>query len=383
MTATVPAPPDSHAGLVDHLLGSGALDAAWKDAFLAVPRHAFLPPVFWIPDGDGHRRVDRSADEAGWMAAACADTAAVTQWDDGDTGAGQAVPTSSASMPTMVATMLGDLGVHDGDRVLEVGTGTGWNAALLAHRLGAARVVTVELDEAVAARAAANLAAAGPAPLAVVGDGAQGWPAAAPYDAVLSTCSVARVPRGWIEQTRPGATIVTPFSPLFGGGAVVRLTRAGDGTGRGRFTRSSAFMMLRQHRYQAPPVDAYLPGEWPGDADRSATGLDPEALGGNWPACFVVGLSLPDVYYRRTPYGDGWTWWLFDTAVTSWATVDSLPGAGSFDVRQSGPRRLWDEVEAAWDRWRRDGEPDVDHYGLTVGPDGHQAWLEDPGNPLR
>ncbi|WP_141726977.1 methyltransferase domain-containing protein, partial [Streptomyces niveus] len=67
------------------------------------------------------------------------------------------VATSSASMPSVVAAMLRDLDVSDGMRVLEIGTGTGWNAALLAHRLGSGNVVSVEIDAEVVARARAAL----------------------------------------------------------------------------------------------------------------------------------------------------------------------------------------------------------------------------------
>ncbi len=382
MTGPQPAVPHAYDHLLRSLHQAGLLTASWTDAFQNTPRHLFLPDTFWTTTTDGYQEVDRNADDAAWMTAAYADAAAVTQWDDGHDDTGHIVPTSSASMPTMVAAMLQDLTVHDGHRILEIGTGTGWNAALLARQLGSGSVVTVEFDKQLAAQAVENLAAAGASPLVVVGDGADGWPDAAPYDRILATCSVAHVPAAWLRQTRPGGLIVTPFSPLFGGGAIAQLTIAEPGSAQGHFTRSSAFMLLRQHRYQAPPVDAYLPGDWPGNADQTSTTLDPETLGTNWLASFAVGLTLHDVYYRRTPHGAGWTWWLFDTAVTSWATVDSVPGADSFDVRQSGPRRLWDEIEAAWQQWDHAGQPGFHRYGLTITPAGHHAWLDDPSHPL-
>ncbi|MFE2728044.1 hypothetical protein [Kitasatospora sp. NPDC059327] len=136
---------------------------------------------------------------------------------------------------------------------------------------------------------------------------------------------------------------------------------------------------MRQQRYQAPPVDAYLPGQWPGDARPSVTGLDPEAIGASWLAQFAIGCRLPDVYYRRAPFEGTVTWWFFDTAVTSWATVDSVPGAGSFDVRQSGPRRLWDEIHTAWGDWDKAGQPGYERFGLTATGAGERTvWLDDP-----
>ncbi|MFF2628692.1 methyltransferase domain-containing protein [Kitasatospora griseola] len=377
----------ARSALADRLAAEGVLDAGWRGAFGAVARHLFLPAVYWeFVDGAAVRR-DRDADPQEWLAGAYRDTAAVTQWDDGNEAGGHQDFTSSLSMPTMVARMLGDLAVEDGHRVREVGTGPGFNAALLAHRLGADRVVSVEIDEAVARAARGNLAAAGLGGVeVVVGDGADAAIGAdGRVDRLIATCSslLTDVPVAWLGQTLPGGVIVAPVATLFGGGAIARLRVAGDGrAASGRFTGAADFMRMRQQRYQAPPVDAYLPGEWPGDAEASVTGLDPEDIGGSWLAQFAVGAALPDVYYRRAPYEEMVTWWFFDTAVTSWATVDSVPGGGEFDVRQSGPRRLWEEIHAAWNAWDKAGRPGYEQFGLTVTTTGARTvWLDDPDHP--
>ncbi|MFJ8444404.1 methyltransferase domain-containing protein [Kitasatospora griseola] len=370
--------------LADRLAGAGVLDAGWREAFEAVPRHLFLPPVYWEFVDDVAVRRDRVADPEGWLAGAYRDTAAITQWDDGDEAGGQQDFTSSLSMPTMVARMLGDLDVENGHRVREIGTGPGFNAALLAHRLGAEKVVSIEIDEALARAARGNLAAAGLGRVeVVVGDGAD--TALGPggrADRLIATCSslLTGVPVAWLEQTVPGGVIVAPTATLFGGGATARLQLADDGrSASGRFTGAADFMRMRQQRYQAPPVDAYLPGDWPGDAEASLTDLDPEDIGDSWLAQFAVGAALPDVYYRRAPYGDTVTWWFFDTAVTSWTTVDSVPGQGEFEVRQSGPRQLWDETHTAWNAWDKTGRPDYERFGLTVTTTGTRTlWLDDP-----
>jgi protein-L-isoaspartate O-methyltransferase len=200
-------------------------------------------------------RVIRSEEPEVWWEAVYRDAPITTQWDDGAcTGPGKGkVASCSNSMPTMVFSMLDALGVEDGNRVLEVGTGTGWNAALLCHRVGPENVVTVEVDEASAKEARLRLAAAGFVPLAAeVGDGAKGCPEHAPYDRLIATCSIGRVPHAWIEQTVPGGLIVAPWGPTYGGEGVVRLTVHGDGTASGPFVGSSAFMRLRAQRRELP-----------------------------------------------------------------------------------------------------------------------------------
>ncbi|MFI2608509.1 protein-L-isoaspartate(D-aspartate) O-methyltransferase [Kitasatospora sp. NPDC018619] len=367
--------------LVDRLEASGALGPGWRQVFLDVGRHLFLPDVVWASTEDGYERCDRAQSPGRWLELAYSDVAIVTQWDDGADD-GRREPTSSVSMPTMVASMLRDLDVQDGHTVWEGGTGPGWNAGLLARRQGAHNVVTVELDREVAARAAANLRTLGAAPTAVVGDAAEGYPPRAPYDRGILTCSVRDVPAAVIGQIRPQGVLVLPFAPLFGGGAVARLTVAGR-TARGPFTGSSAFMRMRQQRYEGPPVDDYLPGDWPGGAPQEYTALSPLDVVDDWLASFVVGLGLPDVYYRRSDGGGMTTLWLFDTAVTSWATVDFVDGAQRYEVRQSGPRRVWSQVEDVVRWWEQQGRPGYERFGLTVDADGgHRAWLDEPANPV-
>ncbi|MFF1909159.1 methyltransferase domain-containing protein [Kitasatospora sp. NPDC058218] len=373
--------------LASALIANGSLTTDWLAAYNAAPRHLFVPDTIWPGQADGVRQgeaVDRETDPAAWWAAVHSDVPLTTQWDDGNhTGADRGtMPTSSNSMPTMVFSMLAALDVEDGHRVLEIGTGTGWNSALLAHRVGSENIVTVEVDEGSAADAQRRLAHAGYAPTSVVGDGSEGYAKAAPYDRVIATCSVGRVPHSWVEQARPGAVIVAPWGPEYGGEALIRLTVGDDGTASGRFVGSSAFMRLRRQRSARPNSLTYLSSPRPADGIRSTTGLSPEDIGG-WLEMFAIGIQVPRAFPLTERYDDGsYTLWLHDTAVTSWATIDWEPGCTAYEVVQSGPRRLWDEVEAARHWWDGQGRPAFDRFGLTVTPDSHTTWLNSPDNPV-
>lgn len=374
-------------GLASALVASGALQSDWLPTFKAVPRDMFLPDRIWPGIADGTRQdpvVDRIRDPDAWLRAVYSDIPLTTQWDDGShigDGLGK-MPSSSSSQPHMVFSMLADLDVKDGHMVLEIGTGTGWNSALLAHRLGGGNVVSIEFDPEVAKGAGGNQRNAGLTPLLIVGDGRLGYTGGAPYDRVIATCSIGSVPRAWVDQTRTGGLIVAPWGPLYGGEAIARLT-VGAGTASGPFTRSSAFMRLRQQRPDLPPHDAYLRGrEWPADGDRSTTTLSPSEVGG-WVEQFAIGLQMSGAFWSVERYDDGtYTLWTYSTDTLSWASVDYEPGADSFDVVQSGPRRLWDETEAAYRWWDVQGRPGFDRFGLTVDSDGERPWLDSPNHPV-
>lgn len=161
---------------VDKLVATGELTPDWRASFLAVPRTHFIPEVIWHEVDGVLRPLRRTEDPDRWQALASAEDAVVTQVDDGHPDGPGDLPTSSASQPDVVALMLGHLDVQGGERVLEIGTGTGWNAALLAHRLGPERVITIEVDPEVAAQARTALKDSGYGAVTVItGDGAQGY----------------------------------------------------------------------------------------------------------------------------------------------------------------------------------------------------------------
>ncbi|WP_406738253.1 methyltransferase domain-containing protein [Streptomyces sp. NBC_00853] len=377
-------------GLASRLMDSGALTSDWLPAYQAVLREWFVPEVIWPGVGPADGRpvasIDRQTDPEGWFRAVYSDTSLTTQWDDGNhTGRDRgSIPTCSNSQPGMVFSMLAALDVQPGSKVLEVGTGTGWNAALLSERVGSENVTTIEFDPENAATARARLDAAGYNPVALVGDGSQGWPACAPYDRVLITASLRAFPADIIRQTRPGGIIVSPYATEYGGEAVVRLTVQEDGSASGPFVGSSAFMRLRQQRAYRTHVKAYLGGKpWPADGRRTTTSLSPEDVA-YWLPMFAIGLQTQGMFpYPEKLDGGRYTLWLRDIRVTSWASIDFVPGAEEFEVYQSGPRELWGEVTAAHAWWDDQGRPEFERFGLTVKPDGTTwAWLDSPEHPV-
>ena len=348
-------------------------------AGLSIGREHFVPDIIWVPASGGYRTICRTRDPLRWQAVVALDDAVVTQVDDGGTRPGRLGrrSSSSSSQPSLVAAMLKAARLAPGMRVLEIGTGTGWTAALLSDRLGSAAVTTVEVDPDLAERARAAIQLAGFEPTVVTGDGAAGYPPNAPYDRVLATCSVSRVPHAWIRQCRPGGQVITPWGTEFSNGALARLAVAGDGTAAGRFdSMSLSFMRLRAQRAAPCPWDA----DGPGRPQTSVTGLASERVYElvTPPGAFAVGLLVPDCH--KIIDEDDLVVRLHDPGSGSWARCAVTAGAATHPVAQHGPRRLWDEAVHAFTWWVGQGRPGLSRFGLTVTTDRELAWLDDPAN---
>ena len=120
---------------------------------------------------------------------------------------------STMSQPTMIATMLEELEVRPGSRVLEVGTASGYNAALLGHLTGRdGVVVSLELEPDLSARARRAIERGGFGNVRVIcADGRGGWAAAAPYDGIIVTAGASKVEPAWERQLRDGGRLVVPM----------------------------------------------------------------------------------------------------------------------------------------------------------------------------
>lgn len=362
--------------------------AVWGDAVRAVPRELFLPDRVWPFEATTgqYAFVNRTTDPDAWHAAVEADQPITTQWDDGHHQGDEPGHTasSSCSMPSLVLSMLEELDIRPGMRALEIGTGTGWNAGLLAHRLGDENVVTVEVDSEVAEQARGNLRRAGHNPCVVTGDGAAGWAPGAPYDRLVATCGLRGIPWAWVEQTRPGGIVLAPWGTHYAASdALARLTVAADGgSATGRFTQRVEFMKLRAQRVAVPYAE-YLTGEWPHGADVTHTEFGPEVIDHQSPAApFILGLAVPDCAHAAGEQGGDTVAWFYGLRDRSWAAARFTPGETGGEVYQYGPRRLWDEVEAAWRWWDAQGRPGIERFGLTVTTEGETVWLDSPHHPL-
>ncbi|MGH3530051.1 MAG: methyltransferase domain-containing protein, partial [Pseudonocardiaceae bacterium] len=282
----------------------------------------------------------------------------------------------------VVADMLARLDVQPGMRVLEIGTGTGYNAALLAQRLGAGNITTIEIDPVLATHAREALTSAGYGEVIVVtGDGAHGHPPGAPYDRIISTANVTQVPHPWVAQTRAGGRVLTPWGTPYYIGGLLSLTVTEDGVATGGLVSKTSFMGLRDQRIPRVSVRRCVHHE--DDATTTTcTQLHPHDLAGHYDVQIGIGIQVPQCTYLYQPAeGDSEEaiLWLFDPWSGSWASLHHNPqrASDSYRVRQLGPRHLFDEVETAYHRWREAGSPTANQWTFTVTPHHQRISLMD------
>jgi protein-L-isoaspartate(D-aspartate) O-methyltransferase len=212
--------------MVDALERAGWLEAPRvRDALLDTPRELFLPEY-----------AARKGLEAVYR-----DEAIVTKRSR------HGIPLSSSSQPAIMAQMLEQLELADGMHALEIGAGTGYNAALLARLVGpSGRVTTVDVDAELATGARKALRAAGRTAHVVAADGREGVPGGAPYDRIVVTASADAVPVAWYEQLAPDGRLQVPLRLSAGGAQAIALLRRAGPRLRSVSAIGGAFMPLRE-----------------------------------------------------------------------------------------------------------------------------------------
>jgi len=345
-----------------------------RRAFQAVRRHRFL--AGWYHPEIADLRVayhlveyDRQRPTPEALSEIYSDHAIITQTDG-------FAPTSSTSQPLLVARMLELLDLEPGMRVLEIGTGTGYNAALLAEIVGSkGTICTVDVQEDVARRAETYLQDEGYGSVRVFcRDGYLGAPEAAPFDRIVATVGCSDLSEHWLEQLADGGTMLVPLQHGLSD-PLVRLTKDPDSSmgARGGVVDSSNFMPIQGAlTWTTPWRDTLILGlpetpTWSRPLpDTLATDVDtahPLKDDRHQAFAFFLALAYRPLWYTNTGYG------LADPGTSSVVTVtcDSIEGYTAVPAR-SGLDSLHDALLSLLEMWTDLGQPAPSEYDLSLVP---------------
>ncbi|XVV10856.1 methyltransferase domain-containing protein [Actinoplanes sp. CA-131856] len=367
------------ATLASELTTTGVLASDWRPAFEHIPRHLFVPEFFTV---DGERiSADNPAQHDRWLAAVYSDASLTTQLRTAP-GADLSWPTSSSTRPSLMAHMLDLLNVADGHRVLEIGTGTGYNAALLSHRLSDSNVTSIDIDPALVESARRHLADLGYRPHLSAGDGAAGVAEQEPYDRIIATCAVPEIPPAWITQLTTGGLIVADVRGELSSSLVVAHKTTPHSV-TGRFLASAGHFMWMRATADNPLRNGGAFGTVYDFTDPyTATTTVPLAAFDDEDFRFVLQLAVP----RLGPLGntirdDRKGVFLVTEDDASWAEISPATDRGS-TVLYGGPHLLWPDVVATWQWWTEHGRPQRARFGLTAHDNGSQnTWLDHEYQP--
>jgi len=352
---------------VRQLTAAGAIQSAEVErAFAAVERHRLLETFYYRPAGSAQAAVirhDPGRPVAGHLAIIYADNALATRHAGG-------FPSSSTSQPSLMAKMLEFLRLAAGMKILEIGAGTGYNAALMAELAGNQRlVVTLDVQEDVVEQTRRLLAAAGYPDIRVLaGDGADGAPGDAPFDRVVATVGCSDLSPAWAGQLRDGGQMLVPLAHA--GGHPLVLLRQEHGQLRGRFAAWTGFIPIRGQLHieglwergivmagPGEPVGQRQP--WPGFGAGGVVdslGCSADEIG------LLFFLGLHDRRACLAPEGVG-----LSAGVNGWAA------AGPAGIRWWKDASLADELEVLYERWRGHGQPRPEDYEVSFAAMGADA----------
>jgi len=357
--------------LVATLCAAGTLtQPEWIDAFAAVPRTVFAPRFYHVLPGGEQEWIDSSDPEqyARWLDVVYTDDSLVTHHNP------QGTATSSSTQPSVTAMMLEALELEDHHRVLEIGTGTAYNCALLCHRLGDEQVTSIDIDPDLVTSARTALDAVGFSPTLIVGDGLD-YEDGALYDRVIATCSTNRVPAAWIKLCIPGGVVLANV-----GVGVMKLTVADDGTcAEGKSLGFAGFIEARSA--DGPRRLSNLEAIALQKSNHRVSGRVVSTDYGDPAFLAWLAIAAPDLTWVEIKYeGSDDIHYLFASPDRSWTVGTYRPDRTDL-VQQGGSRDLWDTVSYAHVRWELAGRPSHDRFGLTVTTEGkHTLWVDEPGS---
>lgn len=355
-------------------------DSRWLAPVARVPRHE-LVPRWWVVDDSGRWSLrDGPSDPEAWAEAAYADRSLVTRVGPlhadkaqlGDHPEG--LPTSSATLPSLVVRMLRHGRLGDGLDLLDLGTGAGGLTAYACHRLGDGCVTSLDIDPYLVGAAGERLASLGHHPRMLTADATEHVPGA--YDRIVSTVALTPGPqlRPVLGSLRPGGRIATTLARTC---LIVTGWKDRNGDVIGRVERDMAGFMLTRSgaNYPAGLAELFARAR-AADGDETTTGRHPVVDVANaWELRSMLEITTPGVELDYATDGTDGTNNPVRTAYLahpdgSWARASAAGRTDPPEVHQAGPQRLWNAVERIRDRLNTEGGLPLLGARVRMTPDG-------------
>lgn len=346
----------------------------WHETVRSVPRHLLVPRWFTPRrDRDTWDVRDGPSDKPAWLEAAYdGQTTLVTRIgtmhaDHAKPGSRHdGWPASSATMPGLVLDMYRRARLTDGAAILDIGTGSGYGAALLAKRYGDGHITSIDVDPYLTATAAERLDSIGARPLILTIDATGDLPGS--YDRIVPMVSLPGIPASWITALRPAGRIV--FS-LTGGSVLITARKTPDGGATGRVEYERASFMAARHGSTSLPHGSVPEQVLDGEGEQVTTSpypvVDP-AWG--WELNALLSITVPGLTIRAASdaqTGTSTTWLAHPDG--SWARATGS-GDQPAHVHQAGPRRLWDTLDDHRHWWLTHGYLPLRGAAARIDPDG-------------
>lgn len=353
-------------------------------AFYKVPRHLFIPYLY-DEEGDKLKKIalDYKEPDQGFLEKVYADTPLSIWARDNEV-------LSTSSQPLVMAVMLRDARVKAGEKVLEIGTGCGYNAAVTATIVGdPEKVVTIEIYPEVAELAAQNLKRAGfPGVEVITGDGGRGYPMKAPYDSIIITCGAPEIP--WSKQLADAGTIALPLVTR-GVETLCSLTKQPDGSLKGYLSLFVRFLhfegiysdqrhfsreigtlkrMIESGGQKSPEVTSAL-----SDILLSGTENESEALAKRkGRSAFELFLAVSDkdaMVYQSDVKGRerGYAIWRREKQINDSGVAVMFPD----DVIHWGNPKIAEGIGVRYREWVSQGKPGLADYEVRFYPTGMEC----------
>ncbi|MFR9798413.1 methyltransferase domain-containing protein [Streptomyces sp. MS06] len=348
-------------------------DSRWLAPVAQVARHT-LVPRWWDTDGTGRWVVrDGPSNPQAWSDAAYADRSLITRVgtlhadhaDPGDQPEG--LPTSSATMPSLVVRMLRHARPGDGLTLLDLGTGAGGLTAYACHRLGDDHVTSLDVDPYLVGAARDRLAGMGYRPRMVTADATENVPGS--YDRIVCTVALAPGPglRAVLAALEPGGRIATTLART---SLIITGWKDRDGDVVGTVARDMAGFMLARSAEAYPPAPTGLFAlAREADGDVAGTGRYPVVDVANaWELRSMLEVTTPGVELGYEARGRTRTAYLVHPD-GSWARA-SAEWTDPPTVHQGGPQRLWEALERIRNRLNAEGSLPLLGARVRITPDG-------------